>query len=53
VSQLASANAAAIAADAKRARTKGRRFNCKLPQLLGFPKPPPVDGCPEKSHRTR
>ena len=40
VSQPASANAAAIAADAKSARTKGRRFNRKLPRPLGFPKPP-------------
>jgi hypothetical protein len=42
VLQPASANAAAIAADAKSARTKGRRFNRKLPRPLGFPKPPPA-----------
>jgi hypothetical protein len=42
VLQPASANAAAIAADAKSARTKGRRVNRKLPRPLGFPKPPPA-----------
>src|SRR5262245_59330264 len=37
VSQLASANAAASAADAKSARNKGRRFNRKLPPPARLP----------------
>src|SRR5262249_36310640 len=53
VSQLASANAAATAADAKSARTKGRRFNRQLPRPLGFPKPPPAQSRSERTPAAR
>jgi hypothetical protein len=53
VLQPASAIAAAIAADAKSARTKGRRFNRRSPQPLGFPKPFPAQSLPRTKTRRK
>jgi hypothetical protein len=53
VLQPASAIAAAIAADAKSARTKWRRFNRRSPQPLGFPKPSLFNRYPEPKPAAR